>query len=428
MFKRHKREALTLRRDLGLFEATIAGVGIIVGAGIYVLIGAAAGLVGNAVWLSFIIAAFAALLTGLSYAELSSIYTDDSGEYSYVEHNFNKKIAFVTGYLVIFSLVIAAAAVSLGFAGYVIELLGRGDLLMTAVLSIILFSGVNYIGIKQSMDLNILMTVLSIVGLLVIIVLSAPNLGTINYMEMNSGIMGIFKGASLIFFAFIGFESVVKLSEETKNPRKTIPLALLLSLGISTVFYILVAFSAISVVGAEQLGQSVAPLSDVAKAVLGQDASIIISLIAIVSTGNTILLTLIANSRVLYSMSRDYPKIKFLSSININTSTPYYAVILSGLMTMGFVLIGNIELVAEITNFAVFIVFAVINLALIKSRYSKHRKEMFHGPLNFGKFPLLALLGFFVTLFMISNLSIISIIIGTAITAAGFGFYKVIAT
>src|SRR3989344_1749718 len=118
MFKRHKRETLTLRRDLGLFEAVLAGVGIIVGAGIYVLIGAAAGYAGNAVWLSFVISAVVALLTGLSYAELSSIYPEASGEYSYVEHNFNKKFAFVIGYLVVFSLVIGAAAVSLGFAGY----------------------------------------------------------------------------------------------------------------------------------------------------------------------------------------------------------------------------------------------------------------------------------------------------------------------
>ena len=129
MFKKHKRELITLRRNLGFFEATLAGVGIIVGAGIYVLIGAAAKYSGNALWLSFLISAVVAFFTGLSYAELSSMYSDDSAEYTYVEHAFNRNLAFMIGYLVILSLIIGAATVSLGFSGYLIHLIGTGRLL-----------------------------------------------------------------------------------------------------------------------------------------------------------------------------------------------------------------------------------------------------------------------------------------------------------
>ena len=99
---------LHLKRELTLVDVTMAGVGIIVGAGIYVLIGSAAGYAGNAVWLSFLIASAIAFLTGLSYAELSSIYSEDSGEYSYVEHAFGKALAFIVGYLVIFALIVGA--------------------------------------------------------------------------------------------------------------------------------------------------------------------------------------------------------------------------------------------------------------------------------------------------------------------------------
>ena len=117
----HKK--LTLRKDLGLVQAISAGVGIIVGAGIYVLLGPAAGLAGNAVWISFIISAILALLTGLSYAELNSLYPKDGSEYLYVENTFNKKLAFLIGYTILLGGSISAATVSLGFAGYLSSLI-----------------------------------------------------------------------------------------------------------------------------------------------------------------------------------------------------------------------------------------------------------------------------------------------------------------
>jgi basic amino acid/polyamine antiporter, APA family len=425
MFKKHKREAITLRRDLGLFDATLAGIGIIIGAGIYVLIGVASGHAGNAVWLSFIIAAFVAFLTGMSYAELSSIYTEDSGEYSYVEHNFGKKLAFVTGYLVTLSLIVGAAAVSLGFAGYLNSLLGLNNLLLTAASAIVLFSLVNFIGIRQSMGLNRVFTGLSITGLLAIIVLSFSTIGSVDYFDMPS-LSGVFKSASLIFFAYIGFESVIKLSEETKNPRRNIPLALVLALIISTALYILVALASVSAVGWEALSASKSPLADVAFALMGPQAALVVAFIAIVSTGNTILLSLIALSRMIYSMSQNYIKLKFLSAVNKLTKTPYLAIIFAAIVTCAFATLGNIETVAEITNFSVFTVFAIINITLIKSRYKKHRHERFRSPLNIGKFPVLALLGFIASILMMLNLELEVLLFGIIMIISGLVFYKVL--
>ncbi|MBN1502069.1 amino acid permease [Candidatus Woesearchaeota archaeon] len=427
MLRKHKREGITLRRDLGLFDATIAGVGIIVGAGIYVLIGAAAGHAGNGLWISFLISAFVAYLTGLSYAELSSIYSEDSGEYSYVEHTYGKKVAFVVGYLVILSLIIGAAAVALGFSGYLNAFFGLSSIVPIAIVSIILFSLINFIGIRQSIKINIICTILSLLGLIIIIVSSVPKLGKIDYFDIPS-FVGVLKASSLIFFAFIGFESVVKLSEETKNPRKNIPIALLLSLGISSLIYILVGISSISTLSWSSLATSRAPLAEVAQSAIGEYAWYIVSVIAIVSTANTVLMLLIAMSRMLYSMSHDYSKLNFLSKINKRTSTPHLAIMVSALATIAFVLVGNIEVVAEITNFSVFIVFTLINLALIKSRYIKHRHEMFREPFNIGKFPLLALVGFATTLLMIFNLELIVIISGVIMTLFGFLFYRLLKT
>jgi len=119
-----------LKRELGLFETTACGVGIILGAGIYVLIGAATETAGNAVWLSFLFAAVISLLTGFSYAELSSIFPKDAAEYTYTEKSFNRGLAFFVGYLVIFSAIIAASTVALGFAGYFSALFGINHLMV----------------------------------------------------------------------------------------------------------------------------------------------------------------------------------------------------------------------------------------------------------------------------------------------------------
>ncbi|MCM2325044.1 MAG: APC family permease [Candidatus Woesearchaeota archaeon] len=425
MFKRYKREAITLRRDLGLKDAVIAGVGIIVGAGIYVLIGAAAGHAQNGVWISFIIAAFIAFLTGLSYAELSSIYSSASGEYSYIEHAFGKKIAFIAAYLVLLSGVISAAAVSLGFSGYLNSLLNTSSIIPIAIAAIIISTLINIVGIKSSMNLTIFMTVSSIIGLLAIIVLALPHFGKVDYFDFP-GITSLFKASSLIFFAYIGFESVVKLSEETKNPRKNIPLALMISLGISSIIYILTAIAAISVIPWNVLSSSSAPLADVGRVLLGSNAHLAISLIAVMATGNTIIMVLVTISRMIYSMAKEYPKIAVLSSVNKFTNTPHIAIIFTGLLSLLFLFLGSIETVAEITNFAVFTVFGLINLALIKIRFMKHRHEMFHEPLNIGKFPLLGFLGFLTCIFMIANLETKAVVIGSLLMASGLLIYTFI--
>jgi len=419
------RKTITLKRDLGLFEATVAGVGIIVGAGIYVLIGAASGHAGNGVWISFLIAAFVAFLTGLSYAELSSIYDDSSGEYSYIEHTFGKRFAFVIGYLVMFAAIVASAAVALGFSGYFTTLFGRGNPIIIALSAILFFTLLNLKGIKQSMRLNSIFTVFSIIGLLFIVFLAIPNLGSIDYFKIKS-LEGVFKASSLIFFAYLGFDSVVQLSEETKNPKKNIPLALLLALGISTIIYIAVSFASISTLSWESLSVSSSPLSDVAEVLVGNKAAIFLGIIALMSTSNTIIIELVAVSRLIYGMSQKYSKIRFLSKINKYTQTPHYAIFLTASLISLFVLLGDIETVAEITNFTVYIIFASINLALIKSRYIKHAKELFHEPLNIKKFPVLGLLGFFATIFMLFNLEFRVLLYGSLITGLGFLLYQIL--
>jgi APA family basic amino acid/polyamine antiporter len=173
-----------LRRTLGLFEVTLSGIGIILGAGIYALIGEAAGLAGNAVWISFALSAIVAVFTGLSYAELVSMFPKASAEYEYTSQAFGPFPAFIVGWLIIFSSVIGAATVSLGFAGYFQALTGA-SLLPSALILLAVLSAIVSVGIKQSARLVITFTAIEASGLVFIILLGTAYLGRVDLLEMS---------------------------------------------------------------------------------------------------------------------------------------------------------------------------------------------------------------------------------------------------
>ncbi len=425
------RKKLTLRKDLGLFSATAAGVGIIVGAGVYVLIGSAAGLAGNSVWLSFLISSLVALFTGLSYAELSSMYQDDASEFLYTEKAFGKFLGFLVAYFVILSGIIAAAAVSLGFAGYFSKLFHTGNsytLLIIAALAIILFSYINYRSIKESARLNIIFTGLELLGLLLIIIAAYNYYGTVNYFDFSNGFSGIFNAAALIFFAFIGFESIVKLSEETEHAKKIIPKALVLSILITTIIYVLVGVAAISVVPWDQLATSKAPLADVAQALLGQKAFVLLSIIALFSTGNTILFSLITTSRIMYGTAKRFSKLAFLRAVSKTTATPIYAILITGILALLFILLKNINFVAEITNFAIFITFILVNLSLIVLRYKlPNKKRIVRVPGTIGTLPILPAIGILTSVGMLISLDWRVLLGGVVLTMIGILLYWLLA-
>ncbi|MBS3153092.1 amino acid permease [Candidatus Woesearchaeota archaeon] len=396
-----KKKVFGLRRELGIFQVTIAGVGIILGAGIYALLGVAAGTSGNATWLAFLISALIALFTGLSYAELSSIFKGDSGEYDYIKYALSKWYAFLIGLSMIAAGFISAAAVALGFAGYFTQLVSM-PLIVVALLLVILMTLINFVGIKETSWFNTVSTFIEFGGLVIIIFLGLKNFGSVNYFDMPQGITGVFSSAALVFFAYMGFESIVKLGEETKDPAKVIPRSLLYSVVITAVLYVLVALAAVSIIGWEELNASSAPLATVAAAVLGSKAFILLGIIALFSTSNTVLITMVATSRLAYGMAKEKSLPKFLSLVHERTRTPWAAILIIMLLTFLFTVIGDIEIVANLTNLFLFITFASVNLSMIVLRYKlKDRKRSFRCPVNIGNFPVIPLLGFLSSLGML---------------------------
>jgi len=399
-----ERSDVKLKRELGLFQTTVCGVGIIVGAGIYVLIGIAAGYAGNAVWISFLLASILAMLTGLGYAELSSFFKSDAGEYDYTKEAFNSKVAKIIGLLVIFTGVTTSATVALGFGGYLNKLTSL-PIVLGAIALLLVMSYVNFKGIKESSLLNVVFTFMEVVGLIFVILIGIKFIGKADYFQFTDGMTGVFKATALAFFAYTGYETIVKLTEETKNPTKTIPKAIIISIIITSVLYVLVALAAISIVGWQALSVSKAPLADVVKGAFGSGVPIlimVISIIALSSTSNTVLMALLTTSRTVYGMAEKKSLPRKLGEVGKKNRTPWLAIILTFAAAAVFALIRNIEFIANLANIFIFLTFAAINVSLIVLRYKKPNiKRKFRVPLNIGKFPVLIFLGVLVSLFML---------------------------
>lgn len=386
------RKQPKLERDISLWQAVLTGVGIILGAGIYVLIGKSAALAGNAVWLSFLLSALVAVFTGLSYAELSSIFPKAGAEYVYTKHAFGRRMAFVIGWLLIISGFVFSATVSFGFAGYFEQLFGF-PYLFSAIILIILLSFVIFYGIKESVWFAVIFTMIEASGLILIISMGLPYLGKVNYLEFPS-LAGVFQAAALIFFAYIGFEQITRLSEETKRPDVNIPKALLLAIVVTTILYILVALSAVSILDWRSLGQSSAPLADVASQAFGPNAFALLSVIALFATANTVLLMLLATSRIMYGIGKSFSPGNLFARIHSKRHTPWVASFVTMIFSIVFLGFGKIEIVANITDFLIFFTFIIINLSAIRIRYMDYDKlRDFTIPLNIGRFPVIPVLG-----------------------------------
>jgi len=408
-----------LQRSITLFEAVSYTLCVIIGAGIYVLVGAASGVAGNGVWLSFLFAALIAACTGLSYAELASKMPHDAGEYEYVDRAFNnKKLAFGVGWLKLVSSIIAAAAVSLGFGGYFSALFGVPHVL-GALLLIFIAIALNCRGAQSAIKTGTFMVGITILGLLIVIVSGWGYVGSVDYFDLQFGWNGVISASALIFFAFLGFEEIANMGEETKDPRKMLPKALIISIIVSTVLYTAVSMVAISVVPWQTLATSVSPLSLVANTTLGPDGSTLLAVIALFATGSTTFALLFAFSRMVYGMAEEGSMPKFFLKLSKN-STPYVAVIGTGLATAAVIMLGDIKFVASITDFGALFVFMIINICVIALRYKPdHMHGKFKVPLNIGRFPVLPAIGAVFCLGMLTRLGMMATFLSLSLLFLG---------
>ncbi|NVM44991.1 MAG: amino acid permease [Candidatus Lokiarchaeota archaeon] len=418
-----------LKRRISLFGVTVYGVGNVLGAGIYALIGEVVGITGNLSWLAFILASVTGALTGLSYAELSAMFPKSAAEFVYTEKAFKiRLLSFLLGWIIIFSGILSAATVALGFAGYLAALIGFSPIILVvifAVILIVIVSLINFVGIRASTWTNIIFTLIEASGLIFIIIIGIPYLGTVNYFVLPIGgsFGAIFSAVALIFFAYIGFEDIANVAEEVKEPTRNLPRAIIYSIIITTVLYCLTALSVVSILQDNPIADPQAPLNSVATIAIGPIGGIIMSFIALFATANTVLIMMIVTSRMMYGMARDKALPDGLSKISPKFKTPAVAILVTMILTMiplGLYFIGDISTIADATVFGVLITFFLVNLSLIVLRKKSPELERpFKLKPNIRWLPIVALLGCIVCLGLLFTFDLLTIIIQAIIVLCG---------
>ncbi len=361
-----------LRRALNVPLLTLYGLGVTVGAGIYVLVGATAAEAGAHAPIAFVVAAFVVAFTAFSYAELSTRYPVSAGEAAYVEAGFSSAmLATVVGLAVVLSGLVSAAAVSLGAASYLHGLTGAPTLGLT-VSVVALMALIALWGITQSVTVAATITVIEVSGLLIVMLwgfgFSEPSGVTlIDILPPLTGPhwAGIGTASLLAFFAFVGFEDMANVAEEVKDPLHTMPRAILWTLVLATVLYIGTTTAVLMAVPLAPLSASAAPLLLVfadAPAVVQQG----FSLVAIVATVNGVLIQMIMASRVLYGLADRGHLPKAMSYVSPKTQTPVVSTLVVAATILLLALSFPIDALAERTSQVVLFVFVLVNLALIR--------------------------------------------------------------
>ncbi len=313
------------------------------------------------------------------------MYPRAGAEYEFVKRAFGERVGLFVGLLVVYFVIITSSAVAIGFGRYFSNLFG-GESLIVAVGLFIVLSLIMVYGVKESARVAILITLIEFSGLLIVMYVGLPYLGTVNYLEAPD-LAGVFEASALIIFAFLGFEDIVRLSQETKDAEKATPRALLIAISVTVFLYICVAISAVSVLDFQALGVSEVPLADVVAVAFGNDAFILMSWIAMFSTMNTVLVVMLGGSRIVYGMADSGSLPKFLSRVHPRFQTPWTAIFGIALVSSIFVLIGDIIVVANIANFMIFLVFFYGQYLLDKAPlYRSRKKTPFQNPFKHRKF------------------------------------------
>ena len=371
----------SLKRSLSPSLLTLYGLGNILGAGIYVLIGKVAGHAGIYAPMAFLLASLLACLTAFTYAELSARYPVSAGEAVYLQKGFARVwLSVLVGLLIVMAGVVSAATITRGFVGYLQVFIavppGLAMLLLVTVLG-----GLAAWGISESIRIAAVFTVLEILGLLLIIWVARPDISTaVNQAShiippANIDIwQGILLGTFLAFYAFIGFEDMVNVAEEVRNPWRNLPLGILLALFVSSLLYFAVAFVSVVQFTPDELAASDAPLAYIYQQSTGKTPTLI-SLIGIFAVVNGALIQIIMASRVLYGMARQGWVTSSLGSVHPQTRTPLQATLLVSVLVLVMALWLPIEQLAKATSYFLLTVFALVNLALWRIK-SKRRDDI----------------------------------------------------
>lgn len=420
-------EKKSLTRSLGAFQLTMLGIGAVIGTGIFVLTAEAAQKAGPGMMISFIIAGVVCAVAALCYAELASMVPVSGSAYTYTYAVMGEMLAWTVGWALVLEYAIAAGAVSVGWSGYFVGLLKNfaginipealaagpsagGIINLPAMIIALLVTWLLVIGTTESARVNAVLVAVKIVALTVFVALAVPVMKSANFEPFAPlGFSGISAAAASIFFAYVGFDAVSTAAEETKNPQRNMPIGLLGSLAICTVFYLLVAAGVIGSVGAQPMldanGAGLDPGSSAltaACATISNDAVVcsrealawtlrsigwsqignLIGLAAGIALPSVILMMMYGQTRIFFVMSRDGLLPERLSAIHPRFNTPHVITIITGIFVAFFAAFFPVGALADISNAGTLFAFAMVSIAVIVLRRTDpNRVRPFRTPL-----------------------------------------------
>lgn len=408
---------MQLNPVLGLPQLIFYAVGVIIGAGIYSVIGGAAGIAREGLWLSFVIGAVVALLTGFSYAEMATTFPIAGAEYIYVRRAMPGAdwAAFGMGALMLLGGGATAATVAVAFGGYLRTFVDV-PVIVSALGLIVICTAINIWGIQESSWANILFTLIEVGGLLFIVTaaLVSGNVSAPVSVEATPGVMA---AAAILFFVYLGFEELAHVAEEARNPGRDLPLAIFGGLAITTVLYVLVSLAVVSLAPPEKLAASQAPLSTALQEIWPRAGSAM-SAIALFATANTVLITLVAVSRLAFSMGRDGELPAAFARLLPRRRSPWLGALLAFIAAAILLPVGDLTVLAGLSSFAALIAFLTVNVTLIVLRYREpDRPRPFRVPFSIGRLPLLPVAAIVSILILIAYFDL-EVVIGGAIGLA----------
>lgn len=376
-----------LNRALGLGALFVYGLGDILGAGIYAVVGKIAGAAGNLAWLSFAIALVVALLTAFSYGELCSRHPHSGGASVYVDVAFGRRwLSILTGWILFCATVLSMATLSQAFAGYIGSVGWTWPAWIAIAGFLAVLMGINLRGITHSSAANMVSTAVEVSGLLIVLVcglwfLSQGGGEVAEAQPGDANLKGVLTGAALAFFAFTGFEDLANIAEEVKQPHRNIPRAMLMALAAAGVVYLSVSYTATAVVPAEKLGESSSPLLEVVRTSYPPFPVLVFSFIAMFAVANTTLLNYVTASRLLYGMAEQELLPRIFARVHGRFKTPYVSVLAILPVVFGLAASGTLGGLASSTSALILTVFTIVNVSLIKIKWGEHGKRApFHVP------------------------------------------------
>lgn len=353
-----------LKRDLNLFAAVGIGLGAIIGAGIFVVTGVAAGVAGASFLVGLFLAGIVATFNALSSAQLAARYPQSGGTYEYGHQVLRPWLGFAAGWMFLASKLAAGGTVALGFAGYFNALVPGIPLRLIAIAAVVVLTIVNYFGIQKTGSLNIIIVTISVLSLVTVVVTGIPTFSQENLQPFApTGLYGILQSAALLFFAYTGYARLATLGEEVKDPQKTIPRAIILALGTAIILYLAVAAVTVGNIGAAGMAASHSPIERATSVFRWPQVGRVVVVGATTAMLGVLLSQILGISRMIFAMSRRRDLPSFFAHVHSEYGIPDRGIFLTAAVMLLVVVFGTLEVVLAAAAFTILLYYSIANLA-----------------------------------------------------------------